>query len=61
MAGGWGPGAIQALDTTEILSTINAEEWKEAASLPYSAWGLRGATLGNTVFMTGEYRSLYIE
>ena len=45
------------LDTTEILRTINGN-WTMVASLPNSMQKLSGATLGNEVFMTGEYKSL---
>ena len=49
------------LDTTEILRTIKAKAWEYVSSLPFSASNLRGATLSNTVFMIGKYRSLYSE
>ena len=43
--------------TTEILRTIDGR-WTMARNLPHTVYSLSGATLDNTVFMTGECRSL---
>jgi len=42
------------LATTEILRTIDGR-WTMAGNLPDAVYGLSGATLANTVFMTGGY------
>ena len=46
-------GAEGYLSSTEIQLT-RTSEWKEAKSYPLAVIGLRGATIGNTVFMTGK-------
>ena len=42
------------VSSTEILVTL-AGVWRTVGSLPTAVWGLRGATLDNTVYMTGEW------
>lgn len=43
-----------ALDSTEILYMDSMFlNWREVASYPFAVSGLSGATLGNSVFMTG--------
>ena len=51
MAGGYGD---KRLSSTEILVTL-AGEWRTVGQLPSALRGLRGATLDNTVYMTGEW------
>ena len=53
MAGGSGAGG-NSLSSTEILVTL-AGEWRTVGSLPTAVYGLRGATLDNTVYMLGEW------
>ena len=55
VAGGYGSNFIA---TTEILRTINGR-WTKAGNLPKALQRLKGATLDNTVFLTGKCRSLY--
>ena len=43
----------EKLSSTEILVTL-AGEWRTVGRLPSAVDGLRGATLDNTVYMTGE-------
>lgn len=52
MAGGGGLGEIT--DSTEILYS-GKDSWKviETAALPVPLFGLRGASVYNTVYMTG--------
>ena len=58
MAGGYGD---TRLSSTEILVTL-AGVWRTVGSLPTAVAGLRGATLDNTVYMTGEwYTEIFIE
>ena len=52
VAGGFDNGRI--LSSTEILVTL-AGEWRTVGRLPTAVSGLRGATLDNTVYMTGEW------
>ena len=60
MAGGIGNGP-NFLSSTEILVTL-AGEWRTVGRLPTAADGLRGATLDNTVYMTGDYcTEIFIE
>ena len=51
MAGG--SKGIDELSSTEILVTL-AGVWRTVGPLPTAVSGLRGATLDNRVFMTGE-------
>ena len=57
MTGGWGVFKVDGswksvyLTTTEIYQ---GGEWREVGPLPVGLRGLRGATLDNSVFMTGE-------
>ena len=44
-------------DLTETL-TIGDSSWQTAGSLPYAAYGIRGVSIGNKVFVTGEF-SIY--
>ena len=56
MAGGY---RDNFLSSTEILVTL-AGEWRTVGELPTAVNGLRGATLDNTVYMTGEwYTDIY--
>ena len=58
MAGGIGD---TRLSSTEILVTL-AGVWRTVGPLPTAVAGLRGATLDNTVYMTGEwYTEIFIE
>ena len=41
-------------DSTEILRTIDGT-WTQASKLPQAMDGLRGVTLGNTVYMLGSF------
>ena len=43
----------QYLDSTEILSPGSAS-WTQVGSLPVGVYGIRGAGIGNTVFMFGK-------
>ena len=52
MAGGFDQGN-SLLSSTEILVTL-AGVWRTVGPLPTAVRGLRGATLDNTVYMTGE-------
>ena len=42
-----------SLDSTELLHQ-DASQWVYAGSLPSARMGLRGATLGDKLVMTGE-------
>ena len=53
VAGGYGD---KRLSSTEILVTL-AGGWRTVGQLPTAVYGLRGATLDNTVYMTGEWCS----
>ena len=56
MAGGSGGGS-----STEILVTL-AGVWRTVGSLPTALAGLRGATIANRIYMTGEwYTEIFIE
>ena len=60
MAGGW-ENVFDYLSSTEILVTL-AGVWRTVGRLPTAVAGLRGATLDNTVYMTGEwYTEIFIE
>ena len=48
VAGGYG---IKSLASTEIFESGS---WRLVGALSHTALGVRGARLGNTVFMTGE-------
>ena len=50
VAGGSNPSK-EFLETTEMFITI----WILVGSLPFGVYGLAGATINNTVFMSGEY------
>ena len=50
MAGGWDGNT--KLSSTEILVTL-AGVWRTVGPLPTAVYGLRGATLDNTVYMLG--------
>ena len=52
VAGGW--DGDNYLSSTEILVTL-AGVWRTVGRLPTAVSGLRGATLDNTVYMTGEW------
>ena len=41
------------LSSTEIQLT-RTSQWKEVQSYPVSVFGLRGATIDNVVYMTGQ-------
>ena len=47
-------GDANTLGTTEILNTIDGS-WTFAGNLPHRVWGIKGATLDNTVFLMGEW------
>ena len=49
VAGGYGGGY---LDTTELLRP-GASAWQFAAALPHKMWGLRGANIGGSFYLTG--------
>ena len=57
VAGGLGGGW---LSSTEILVTL-AGVWRTVGPLPTAVSVLRGATLDNTVYMTGECTDIFIE
>ena len=50
VAGGSNP-SNEFLETTEMFTTI----WILVGPLPFGVHGLAGATINNTVFMSGEY------
>ena len=61
MAGGWGADfGFGRLSSTEILVTsepgsLNIRgQWQYGGRLPVAMEGLRGATLNNVIYMTGE-------
>ena len=56
VAGGYGD---DWLSSTEILVTL-AGVWRTVGPLPTAAFGLRGATLDNRVYMTGECTDIYL-
>merc|ERR1712096_249390 len=51
-AGGRGNGGL--LDTTELLRP-GASAWQFAAALPRKMWGLRGANIGGSFYLTGGW------
>ena len=46
-------GGYSNIASTELLRQ-DASQWVYAGSLPSPRWGLRGATLGDKLVMTGE-------
>ena len=54
MAGGK-DGSNNLLSSTEILDTVDASNWRTVTELPYKVTGLRGATLNNIIYMSGEW------
>ena len=59
MAGGWDENTNR-LSSTEILVTL-AGVWRTVGPLPTAVRGLRGATLDNRIYMTGEwYTEIFI-
>ena len=59
MAGG-GDIVFGSLSSTEILVTL-AGVWRTVGPLPTAVRGLRGATLDNRIYMTGEgCKDMYI-
>ena len=56
----WRDDDYTRLSSTEILVTL-AGVWRTVGPLPTAVWGLRGATLDNRVYMTGEwYTEIFI-
>ena len=55
VAGGWDVGRSTRLASTEIF---DSGSWRQVGELSHPANGVRGARLGNTVFMTGEYQGI---
>ena len=53
----WSGNSSIPLDSTEILET---NTWRISAPLPSARYGLRAASLGNTIFLFGEKISLSI-
>ena len=53
VTGGYHSSSGGDLDSTELLRQ-DASQWVYAGSLPSVRLGLRGATLGNKLIMTGE-------
>ena len=51
VAGGWDVGRSTRLASTEIF---DSGSWRQTGELSHPANGVRGARLGNTVFMMGE-------
>ena len=47
----WSGDSSIPLDSTEILET---NTWRISAPLPSARYGLRAASLGNTIFLFGE-------
>ena len=47
-------GGSPIQDSTETL-TIGDSSWQTAGSLPYAVFGIRGVSIGNKVFFTGEF------
>ena len=55
VTGGWGSARGTArLDSTEILVPDLVGRWEFVGELPTAREGLRGATLNNVIYMTGE-------
>ena len=52
VTGGWNQDN-ENLDSTEIYQE-GQRQWREVGPLPAGIMRIRGATLDNTVFMTGE-------
>ena len=52
VAGGTSP-SNEYVETTEILTDVDST-WKPVGPLPFGVKGLAGATINNTVFMSGE-------
>ena len=48
-----GGGNHQRLDSTEVLKEM-AAAWRLTASLPSARWGLRSASVENSIFLFGE-------
>ena len=53
MAGG-GDDDYNSISSTEVLASTSSA-WVLANSLPRSMYGLRGVTIANSFFITGEY------
>ena len=53
----WSGNSSIPLDSTEILET---NTWRISAPLPSARYGLKAASLGNTIFLFGEKISLSI-
>ena len=53
MTAGWASDIANRISSTEIQVT-RSSAWKQAKPYPLTAWGLRGATINNVVFMTGQ-------
>ena len=51
VAGGW--DGSNSLSSTELQVT-RGSAWKEVAPYPLAVYGLRGATINNLVYMTGQ-------
>ena len=49
-----GAGNIGYLDTTELLRP-DASAWQFAAALPHEMYGLRGANIGGSFYLTGGW------
>ena len=47
----WSGNSSIPLDSTEILET---NTWRISAPLPSARYGLKAASLGNTIFLFGE-------
>ena len=52
VTGGWNQDN-ENLDSTEIYQE-GQRQWREVGTLPAGIMRIRGATVDNTVFMTGE-------
>ena len=53
LVAGGSDGNLDKLSSTEIMVTLPGK-WRSVGPLPAAVVGLRGATLDNMVFMTGE-------
>ena len=53
VVGGW-TDAGRRTDTTEVYS---GGQWRTVGALPEAVSSLAGVTIGNTVFMTGLYKT----
>ena len=58
VAGGWDAGNNR-LASTETL-VILAGAWRTVGPMPTALTGLRGATLDNRIYMTGEWSHIFI-